>query len=449
MFQTDKQTLTDINALDWNSASLLRFFDHTQTLGGRDMLYAWFLQPLHGKREIIERQQAIAYLAKEPIEGLFDKYMMADLERYASTPTIPATTPTLSYFIDSFWSVFSGRSHQVHRLFIRQSVCEIASICLTIHALVETSKTSGEQTGVFKRMEHLLTQFLNGLDLSALRKLTDGKTHRALILQYDKLFRSTKQRDLASLFEILYTLDALSGIAKTLHSNLLSFPVINEQKDTSSLLEIHGLYHIALENPIKNDVIVRRDKNIWFLTGANMTGKSTLLKSVGSCVYLAHIGLPVPAVSMHTALFAGMFTSINLADQMATGFSHFFAEVNRLKTMGRHIAAHGPMLILLDELFKGTNYEDAYEATLAFLDSVDSIADSVFFVSTHITDLGVLLEKRAQVALKCLDTQADNQNGITFTYKLVDGVATAKLGLWFLKREQVFETFRSIGANNR
>ncbi|WP_313263700.1 hypothetical protein [Sphingobacterium sp.] len=67
--------------------------------------------------------------------------------------------------------------------------------------------------------------------------------------------------------------------------------------------------------------------NLWCLTGANMTGKSTLLKTIGSCVYLAHLGSPVPADAMKTVHFDGIMVTINLGDNLSTGASHLFNEV--------------------------------------------------------------------------------------------------------------------------
>ncbi|MGJ1497304.1 hypothetical protein ACR79R_08290 [Sphingobacterium spiritivorum] len=69
MFRIDKQTLSDLNALDWNSRSLLRFFNHTLTVGGSDILYSYFLHPLDNVEEIRQRQEAITQLADWDIDS--------------------------------------------------------------------------------------------------------------------------------------------------------------------------------------------------------------------------------------------------------------------------------------------------------------------------------------------------------------------------------------------
>lgn len=444
MFDIDKQTLTDLNALDWNSSSLLRFFDNTLTLGGRDVLYEWFLSPFNNKEEIIDRQQAITYLATVTIDKLFDKYMMEDLERYLKTSDEFHSPSQFIYYVDKLSSNFLSLTYKRNRLLIKQSVAEVASVLVDVYDVLVLSKKSTGNIGVLRQFETTVAAILQDFDMDELRKVAAKKNAIRVILKYDHIFRCLKKSELQTLFRIVYTLDALSGISKVLQYKEMCFPIIREDSENNNLLQIQGLYNLAIESPVKNDLTITRTKNIWFLTGANMTGKSTLLKSIGSCLYLAQMGFPVPALSMEMPLYGGMMTNINLTDNMESGFSHFFAEVNRIKNMGRKLAQQGSMVIMLDEIFKGTNYQDAYEATLKLIESMTGIENSLFFISTHITDLALVLEKNDRIALKYLATQRHETEGVSFSYKLADGIATEKLGMWFLQRERVFETFQAV-----
>lgn len=112
-------------------------------------------------------------------------------------------------------------------------------------------------------------------------------------------------------------------MAKSFDKTNMSFPDFSTDQSQNILLQIKDLYNLALENPVKNNITVENCRNIWFLTGANMTGKSTLLKSMGASIYLAHMGFPVPAKSMQIQLFRGLMTTINLGDNLASGYSHF------------------------------------------------------------------------------------------------------------------------------
>src|SRR6185312_16849063 len=84
-------------------------------------------------------------------------------------------------------------------------------------------------------------------------------------------------------------------------------------------LKIKGLYHILLHNPVDYDLELDKENNFIFLTGANMAGKSTFIKAVGASVFLAHIGMGVPAKAMELSLFDGLLSNINVADNVVKG----------------------------------------------------------------------------------------------------------------------------------
>lgn len=92
-----------------------------------------------------------------------------------------------------------------------------------------------------------------------------------------------------------------------------------------------------------------------------MAGKSTLIKAVGSAVFLAHIGMGVPATKMKLTLFDGLLSNINVVDNIAKGESFFFNEVQRIKNTIEKINNGKKWLVLIDELFKGTNVQDGHE----------------------------------------------------------------------------------------
>lgn len=174
-----------------------------------------------------------------------------------------------------------------------------------------------------------------------------------------------------------------------------------------------------------------------------MTGKSTLLKTLGVCIYLAHLGLPVPAEKMDTLFFDGLLTTINLGDDINSDHSHFYNEVLRVKKVAELLASKKRMIVLLDELFKGTNYDDAYHATLTLVERFEELNNSIFLISSHITELTTKLNTN-HIELKHLETLINEESHITFTYRLIPGVATEKLGMRLLGREKVFELFKSI-----
>ncbi len=96
-----------------------------------------------------------------------------------------------------------------------------------------------------------------------------------------------------------------------------------------------------------------------------MAGKSTLMKSVGIALYLAHMGFPVAAQQFSFAVRDGIVTSINLADNLNAGASHYYAEVLRVKEVALQLQQGRHLFVIFDEMFRGTNVKDAYDATIA------------------------------------------------------------------------------------
>ena len=109
----------------------------------------------------------------------------------------------------------------------------------------------------------------------------------------------------------------------------LHFPEFDDSG--KSLIEARQLYHILIENPVPYDVDLCEENHFMFLTGANMAGKSTFIKALGTAVFLAHTGMGVPAQSMRLSLFDGLLSNINIMDNVVKGESYFFNEVQRIK----------------------------------------------------------------------------------------------------------------------
>lgn len=115
-----------------------------------------------------------------------------------------------------------------------------------------------------------------------------------------------------------------------------------------------------------------------------------------------------------------------------------------MKRIAESIRDEGKMIVMFDELFKGTNYEDSYEATRKLIESISKLEDSIFIISSHITELEQELKNNDRVTFKYLKTTMQNGTNISFTYQLTEGVDKTKLGMWFLEKEDVFNTFKEI-----
>ena len=168
-----------------------------------------------------------------------------------------------------------------------------------------------------------------------------------------------------------------------------------------------------------------------------MAGKSSLLKSIGLAVYLAHIGFPIPATSLRTTVFNGLMTTINLADAIENGLSHYYSEVMRVKKIASLLVEQKKMFVILDELFKGTNAKDAFDASLLVINAFSAIPNAVFIISSHITELAAELDPKTISFQYMEHVMVDKKP--KFTYRLKNGVATEGIGMYFIEKEGILE----------
>lgn len=179
-----------------------------------------------------------------------------------------------------------------------------------------------------------------------------------------------------------------------------------------------------------------------------MAGKSSLLKSLGLAVYLAHIGFPVPATKLETTVFSGLATTINLPDDINSGLSHYYNEVKRVKHVATILAQNENRFIIFDELFRGTNVKEAYDASLLIISELAAVYSSLFFISTHIVELAEELRKFSNVCFRYMDVVFEDKKPV-FTYKLKDGVSKERLGMYIVQNEGIIELIKKAAGKNR
>jgi DNA mismatch repair ATPase MutS len=178
--------------------------------------------------------------------------------------------------------------------------------------------------------------------------------------------------------------------------------------------------------------------NFFFLTGANMAGKSTFIKSVGAALFLAHLGMGVPADKMRISLFDGILSNINVVDNLVKGESYFFNEVKRIRNTIIQISDRRKWLVLIDELFKGTNVQDAMKCSSTVIKGLIKIESSLFILSTHLYEIGEELKQYQNICFKYFVTVIKNGQ-LEFPYQLKDGISNDRLGYLIMEREKVVE----------
>ncbi|HEY6975469.1 MAG TPA: DNA mismatch repair protein MutS, partial [Chitinophagaceae bacterium] len=243
------------------------------------------------------------------------------------------------------------------------------------------------------------------------------------------------------LIEIYSQLDAFYSMTTACVNYHLSFPkLLDTNKPQLAAVQ---LYHPLLATPVSYDIELTEEENFLFLTGANMAGKSTFIKAVGVAVYLAHIGMAVPAQSMRLSLFDGLLSNIQVVDNIVKGESYFFNEVQRVRKTIEKISDGKKWLILIDELFKGTNVQDAMRCSTVVIEGLLKIQNTLFILSTHLYEIGEALKQYPNIQFRYFETQV-KEDELLFSYQLKDGISNDRLGYLILKREGVVDMLQKL-----
>jgi DNA mismatch repair ATPase MutS len=146
--------------------------------------------------------------------------------------------------------------------------------------------------------------------------------------------------------------------------------------------------------------------------------------------------MAVPANKMELSLFYGMVSNIQVADNIMKGESYFYNEVQRVKNTIIKINNGKKWLVLIDELFKGTNVQDAMRCSTEVIKGLLKIKNSLFILSTHLYEIGDELKGHEKIAFRYFETGVKDEQ-LSFSYQLKEGISNDRLGYLILKREGV------------
>ncbi|MDB5209081.1 MAG: hypothetical protein JWR72_4156 [Flavisolibacter sp.] len=171
---------------------------------------------------------------------------------------------------------------------------------------------------------------------------------------------------------------------------------------------------------VNNDFTLQGTAKIGLITGSNMAGKSTFLRSLGVNIVLAQIGSPVCAASFLLSPVQ-LVSSMRIADNLAENTSTFYAELKKLRTIIEQVKAHQPVFILLDEILRGTNSYDRHKGSAALIKQLIK-EEAVAVIATHDVELAGLETTYPQsIDNYHFDVEVEGEE-LYFDYKLKEGV---------------------------
>jgi DNA mismatch repair protein MutS len=273
----------------------------------------------------------------------------------------------------------------------------------------------------------------------------DSKTMNAtLALRADQELRTTLRDALLECLKRIHALDALTSMA--LATRELGWTIPTVEVDEEGPMVIEGLTHPLLDHAIPNDLAIEAGAPLLFLTGPNMAGKTTFMRALGLAVILAQMGMGVPARRMRWVPFQYLMTGITPVDSVRQGSSFFLSEVRRLRKAGEVLASGARAMLLFDEIFRGTNFHDALEASHRVVAAFARQRESVTVISSHASDLVPRLLEMPQVVLRHFDMDVRDGHP-SYPYELRPGAFTGRLAMVLVREEGLAAVLEALEAS--
>lgn len=229
--------------------------------------------------------------------------------------------------------------------------------------------------------------------------------------------------------EVIADIEALSSLAILKHDH----PewIMPEIRDSFLIFKSKSIGHPLLtKKPICNDLEMRKEERILLITGSNMSGKSTLLRTAGINLVLAYAGAPVCAENLCCSIM-NIYTCMRISDNLEENISSFYAELLRIRQLMDATKRKEPVFFLLDEIFRGTNSKDRHTGATVLIEKL-SKEKALGMISTHDLELSDI-EKRNSKVKNYHFREYYKNNQINFDYKLRPGVSTTRNAIYLMK----------------
>ncbi len=435
--QADKTTISDLSIFNAEEEmSVFHKLNFTTTVGGKEWLKALLGKPLNNLKKIEEAQQTITSLMQvlPQLPHQITNGTIMVIERWYDTAIdeIPSSNAAngLTY------KLFHSADYSLTRYSVSHFIDLFKGLSLIAQLIAKTE--SSFLQGMGARIVSLLNQ-------PVIQQMQHWDKNKKLsfaqVLQFGGYVRRNYKSEALELTEIYNRLDAYISLATACKKFNFCMPGFLETE--APFFEAKQLYHPLLHTPVAYNINLNQQQNFLFMTGANMAGKSTFIKAIGVSAYLAHIGMGVPAESLTLCMFDGLLSNINVVDNIIQGESYFFNEVQRIRKTIEKISDGRKWLILIDELFKGTNVQDAMKCSTVVIEGLRKMPNALFILSTHLYEIGEVLKQYSNIQFRYFETEVKNDQ-LSFSYHLKEGISNDRLGYLILKREGVVNLLNQL-----
>lgn len=467
--------------------SLFQYINRTVTPGGEKILANQLKHPFTSKDKIISRQESIKEMSAKPLWllnfctlGSLESYKPSDmdeLKKFLEEPIpysrnkflallvlfapfiqlfillmavleyIPYSIPVISFVSAATFAILNNKKISAIQITLDRKSKLMARYASLFNVMEQANIKSEELLQMQKELyaDNTSASIVIGKLSKLLQKLEyrdnviAGVILNAIFLwDFRQLiaidrWRSLYKQNIPVWVNHLYTIDSFVSFALFTYANQSRniFPVIS---NTGVIIKGEQLRHplMTKENCIPNPIDIEKISSFVVITGANMAGKSTYLRTIGVNLLFANCGLPVFADSFEFTPMP-VFTSLRTSDSLAQSESYFYAELKRLKIIIDRLNNGEELFIILDEILKGTNSVDKQQGSISLVKQLLS-HKCAGIIATHDLALGDLEKLYPQnIANFCFEADIKGDE-LSFNYQLRPGVAFNMNACFLMKK---------------
>jgi hypothetical protein len=346
----------------------------------------------------------------------------------------------VSWIITGYFSRYVHRQHQLigQKQTILQQYADILAVFSGVDAggsapLEELRGKAREAHGAIRRLSRLTSSFDQRLNLLVFIFLNSLAFYDLQCVVALERWKARYRAAFPGWIVAVGDIEALNSLA-TFAFNYPGYVYPAPAEDQTLHIHATQLAHplIPKERRVANDVKIGGEAQLILVTGSNMSGKTTFLRTVGVNLLLAQCGSPVCAAAFSFTPMQ-LLTSLRISDSLQEQTSYFMAELKKLQQIVASLETGSPTLVLIDEILRGTNSEDKTYGSEHFARKLLGYRCLTFF-ATHDLALGALeTELPGRVANYCFESVIE-QGDLRFDYRLQRGIARNKNASFLMKK---------------
>jgi DNA mismatch repair protein MutS len=440
--RNDRTTLNDLSVfVAEEGSSIFGLLSYTSTQAGKDYLRRHIENLPADYVQLYALQQVVRYLSQHiQWPEIVTNGTLVMLDKFFDAADTHVTPPGgASMLFGKYFQKLLNKSDYFFTEFSLSHLSDFFKGCKELTSLLEGDIPPLLRSELEKVNEELQQRLVD--DIIQVSKDTPYRDLAMLNFKARRELKNPVQR----LIQSYSKLDAWHAMAVAGVKHNWVFPELIDSNTTQ--FEFEGLYHPLLKQPQAYDYHFTNGKNFMLLTGANMSGKTTFMRALGVGALLAHLGMAVPAKSMRISFLQGIITNMHVEDDIMKGESYFFAEVQRMKATAKQLLQNGSHLVLMDELFKGTNVHDAYECTRAVIEGLLLHPHHIMVLSTHLHEVAQHFSNTHNINFAYFVTDMSSNEQFRFTYELKEGISNDRIGYRILQKEGVIDLLQKGRSN--